>query len=454
MTRFSKLRKLIRITAYVLRFIRNCRLEKSTRRLEPLTVAELNEADHLWIRSSQRTTYSDEIDNLKSKHSRLTLVKQLKLFLDDEGDIRCDERIHNAPVSEDAKFPYLLPPKIPYTGLLVEDAHKRLLHFGVYATTTYLRQKYWITTVRRFVQTIPRKCVVCRKVNGKPYSAPDPPPLPKARVKNSPPFTITGVDFSGALYVRKKNGKESKAYICLFTCAATRTVHLELVPDLSTKTFLQAFRRFCSRKSLPRLMISDNATTYMSAANQLHKLFQSNTVQEELTDKGTEWRFIVKRAPWYGGWWERLVGLTKTAVKKVLGRSYVDSQTLATVVTEIEAILNDRLLTYLNSGEIEFEPLTPSHLLCGSRVTKLPYSEDLELLEKDEYTKEKISRRARHIRSLISNFRERWRLDYLTALREHHRSSGNNQQTIRVGDVVQVHDETNRARWNWLSSKS
>ena len=79
-------------------------------------------------------------------------------------------------------------------------------------------------------------------------------------------------------------------------------------------------------------------------------LVWSKTVQEELTDKGTEWRFIVKRAPWYGGLWERLVGLTKTAVKKVLGRSYVDFQTLATVVTEIEAILNDRPLTYLNSG--------------------------------------------------------------------------------------------------------
>ena len=157
----------------MLRFIRNCRLDKSTRRLEPLTVAELNEADHLWIRGSQRTKHSDEIDNLKSKHSRLTLVKQLKLFLDDEGDIRCGGRIHNAPVSEEAKFPYLLPPKIPYTRLLVEDAHERLLHSGVCATITYLRQKYWIPTVRQYVQTILRKCVVCRKVNGKPYSAPD-----------------------------------------------------------------------------------------------------------------------------------------------------------------------------------------------------------------------------------------------------------------------------------------
>ena len=93
-------------------------------------------------------------------------------------------------------------------------------------------------------------------MNGKPYTTPDPPPLPKVRVEDSRPFTVTGVDFSGALYVREKNGEETKAYICLFTCAATRAVHLELIPDLCTETFLQAFRRFCSRKSLPKLMIS------------------------------------------------------------------------------------------------------------------------------------------------------------------------------------------------------
>ena len=28
---------------------------------------------------------------------------------------------------------------------------------------------------------------------------------------------------------------------------------------------------------------------------------------------GIDWQFIPKRAPWYGGWWERLIGLTKTA---------------------------------------------------------------------------------------------------------------------------------------------
>ena len=81
--------------------------------------------------------------------------------------------------------------------------------------------------------------------------APDPPPLPKARVQDSAPFTVTGVDFTGALHIKQTTGSDMKAYICLFTCAATRAVHLEVVTSLSTESFLQAFRRFTSQKSLP-----------------------------------------------------------------------------------------------------------------------------------------------------------------------------------------------------------
>jgi len=92
------------------------------------------------------------------------------------------------------------------------------------------------------------------------------------------------------------------------TCASTMAVHLEVVTDLSEDTFLQAFRRFASQKSLPKLVISDNASTFMSAAEDLRALFESSIVQEELGRKGVEWKFIQCRAPWYGGYWERFIG--------------------------------------------------------------------------------------------------------------------------------------------------
>ena len=85
----------------------------------------------------------------------------------------------------------------------------------------------------------------------------------------------------------------------------------------------QAFRRFSSRKSLPPVMISNNASTYLAAADELEELFSSESLLVALSRKGVTWRFIPKRAPWFGGFWERLIGLTKASIKKVLGRSYV-----------------------------------------------------------------------------------------------------------------------------------
>ena len=113
------------------------------------------------------------------------------------------------------------------------------------------------------------------------------------------PFTITGVDFTGALYAKQCNGEESKVYIRLFTCATSRLVHLEVVRDLSVPTFLLAFHCFAARRSLPQVMMSDNATTYTSAAEELTELLSSGKIRTVLSQKGIKWKFILKKAPWF-----------------------------------------------------------------------------------------------------------------------------------------------------------
>ena len=60
--------------------------------------------------------------------------------------------------------------------------------------------------------------------------------------------------------------------ICLFTCAFSHTIHLEVVPDLTADSFLQVFRRFAGR-SVPKLLISDNGSTFVAAAEELRTLF-------------------------------------------------------------------------------------------------------------------------------------------------------------------------------------
>ena len=325
-------------------------MKRNHRQYDQLTATEIDIARIQWIKNTQHQVYSAELSNLRCKPSsskRITLVRQLRLFIDSDSLLRCGGRIHNAPLKQLAKFPYLLPPKHTFTALVVYAAHVKLYHSGVGSTVTALRQSYWIPTARQYVKSLLRRCVVCRKYSGKPYVAPDPAPLPKVRMQDVRPFSVTGVDFTGALYVHH-GGEETKVYICLFTCATSRAIHLEVVTDLSTETFLLAFRRFAGRRSTPQLMISDNATTFQAAAEELKTLSSSEEVRAVLNREGVTWRFIPKKAPWFGGFWERLIGLTKSAIKKVLGRTHISLQVLQTIVVEVEALLNDRPLTYVS----------------------------------------------------------------------------------------------------------
>ena len=196
-------------------------------------------------------------------------------------------------------------------------------------------------------------------------------------------------------------------------------------------------------------MISDNGSTYSSAAEELHSLMQLPEVKEELGKRGVSWRFIPKRAPWYGGFWERLIGLTKTAIKKVLGRRHVPLSTLETIIVEIEAILNDRPLTFVPSDLGDPEPLTPAHLLHGRRITCLPHQQiDIDELTDPNYgAAVQLRKRARVQAAVLSDFRKRWCHEYLTSLREYHKASGDNKQCVKKGDVVIVHDDTPRITW-------
>ncbi len=110
-------------------------------------------------------------------------------------------------------------------------------------------------------------------------------------------------------------------------------------------------------------------------------------------------------------------------------------------------MINDRPLTYVTSGTSD-EPdvLTPSHLLYGRRITKLPYEEDVPTNDGPS-DRPSVIRRATHQTMLINNFRDRWRHEYLTALRERHQTTGRNDQAISVGDVVLVHDDIPRLQW-------
>ena len=120
------------------------------------------------------------------------------------------------------------------------------------------------------------KCLVCQTQRVGPSSQ-KMAPLPSERVQFPPPFTHVGIHFAGPLYVQG-NPSPHKSYVCIFTCASSRMVHLELTSDLSTNVFLQAFNAMISRRGLCSTIWSDNTKTFKCADRQIRKLYKSQGV--------------------------------------------------------------------------------------------------------------------------------------------------------------------------------
>ena len=114
---------------------------------------------------------------------------------------------------------------------------------------------------------------MCKKIEGLPHKSVFCPDLPDFRVDDAPPFTHVGIDFAGPLTVSDK--ENAKCYVCLFTCASTRALHLELTETLDVEEFIRAFRRFSARRGLPGTVISDNAKTFKSASKEVRRLLRS-----------------------------------------------------------------------------------------------------------------------------------------------------------------------------------
>ena len=432
---------LFRVTALVLKFVHNVRTR--THHLpatdETAPPSELEQARLLWIK---------EIQSRLQNETGFPLWKsQLGLSLDKFGVWRCGGRLLKSNLPPSAQTPILLDKTHHLTKLIAMDAHRRVMHNGVQDTLAELRASYWIIRGRQFIRKLIHRCTVCRKMEGDHVAGVPPPSLPEYRVCQSRPFQTTGVDFAGPLHVRTSDRQgTSKVWLCLYTCCTTRAVHLDLVPDLSTTTFMRCFRRFTARRGTPSRMISDNAKTFKSAAGTIKDMLKCSEIKGFLSKLDIEWSFNLERAPWCGGIFERMIKSAKRCLKKSIGKNCLTQDELLTLIIEVEAVLNSRPLTYISSEDAT-EPLTPSHLLVGYRILTLP---DPTLPDDSDYTPENLTRRMNHLAKTLGRFWRRWKREYLLELREFHRSreKGGMPHTIQKGEVVTVYDE-NHPRGLW-----
>nr|XP_033323534.1 uncharacterized protein LOC117218909 [Megalopta genalis] len=296
-----------------------------------------------------------------------------------------------------------------------------------------------------------RKCLRC--FEAKPTGPPDylMGNLPRDRLVATRPFENTGVDYCGLLFMKEKrfrNQKRLKVYVAVFICFVTKSVHLELVSDLTTEAFLAALNRLFSRRGRSKNIYSDNATNFIGAKNEIAELLtlvrsrdHDDQVARHLANEGIVWHCSPPRSPHFGGLWEAAVKSFKHHLIRTVGDTLLTYEQLNTYVVQIEGTLNSRPLTPLSSDPNDLQSLTPAHFLIGESFTSLP---------EHDFTTIVTNRLSlwQHIQRIKQHFWTRWHKQYLNELSIRSKWKIGASDVIKMDMLVLLRHETLPAkRW-------
>lgn len=469
-SRCSKWRRLIRLTAYVFRFFAfSCRKNKTLaaifRRwsesfdypaassadeggmridhtLPYLTPFDLRVAEFYWIKRSQREHFPQafsHMDNIQQYHD----LSSHNAFLDHAGVIRAKTRLELSEiVPRSAVFPILLPRHSDIVELFVIHQHESRGHLAKQSVHFLLKRQFRIILGKREVNRILHKCsnIVCNPPIAlrQPFA-----PLPSYRTDVNDVFTVVGSDFFGPFFIRHKcdvkncnHPPKIKAWGVLFTCFYSRAVALEIVEDMTTATFLRAFFTVCNRYGRPKVMFTDNAKTYKAADRELRNLFQSidwEKVGSSAAEQGIEWRWSTEKSPNTNGASERMVRVTKRALKAAFGNALLTSDAARFAFSCAEATINDRPLASTDDDLDASSPITPSLLLLGRLIGTIPNpSRDVD---RNDVGLPAVSRMLLHRKRLQLNFWRKWQKDYLEVFRPA-KPTKTSFPDLKVGQVV------------------
>lgn len=442
-SRCSRWLKLLNVMVYILRFLKKAPINQR------ISADDLNSAEIYVVKVLQSYFFSEDIEKIKNNLVCSPSLKKLCPFLDENGILRVGGRICNSDLSFAQQHPILLSAKHHAIGLIVDHLHIKNFHTGPHLLMSLLRQKFWVLGARNLVRKRFQACNICFRHSPK-FIYPLMGDLPKSRVLESKPFLNTACDYLGPIPVvlqHRRGQKPQKSYVCLFICLATKAVHLEVTLNLSSESFLNAFKRFLSRRGPVKTMLSDNGTNFVGAKNHLNEIYglldsdeYKDRFARELAEHRITWKFNPPGSPHFGGIFESNVKSFKNHFNKIIFNHLLSLDEMVTLTTQIECLLNSRPLCKLNSDPEDCDILTPNHFLKITPLSVIPAL---------DFSNDNINRLTRFqlLDRLMQSFWKRWSLEYLTQLQAREKWSSHSPP-IKPGMLVLMRQE-NAAPLNW-----
>ncbi|XP_070142231.1 uncharacterized protein [Drosophila kikkawai] len=447
----SSYQRCLLVVAWMFRFIHRCRKLTPSQSPSP-TPTELQRALHCIVWNIQTNHFAQEISSVLKGQPIRTNLKNLSLFLqvtDGFQLLKVGGRLELADYPETQRHPVLLPAKDPFVSQFVRRLHLQNYHAGPRTLVGLIRRQFWIVNARDLARQVVRSCIHCRRYRPtleKQLMG----QLPKERITPSRPFSRCGIDFCGPInvYLRIRGKPPTKAYLAVFVCFATKAIHVEVVSDLTTDSFIASLKRFIARRGLPSDIFCDNATNFAGANNKLEALkqflFKKETAESFhhfCRNEFINFHFIPPRAPHFGGIWEAAVKSVKGLLNRTLRDTRLTFEELATAAADVEAILNSRPLTPLSTDPNDLAALTPGHFLVGDALRALPEAPPIDdNLDKLDRWK-KVSAIKHHIWS-------RWSHEYVNELQVR-TTWTKTAPNLAVNDMVIVHED-NLPPQRWL----
>ena len=361
--------------------------------------------------------YQDELCALQGKAGlpKSSSLYDLDPFLDGMGIIRVGGRLKNSLSPYELRHPVALPSKCSLTKTFVRQKHLEAAHQGRTTTANIIRRSgvHIVGNGMKLISSVIFCCVKCKRLRGQPI-AQKMADLPQSRTEPAAPFTYTGMDVFGPFIV-KDGRKENKRYALIFSCMASRAIHLEMLNDMSADCFINSLRCFLAIRGPVSALYSDRGTNFVGARNQFQQCIKeiSDPNIRQLFDKQCQFKFNVPTASHMGGSWERMIRTVRSVFNGVLlerSTSRIDSASFRTLLYECMYIVNSRPLTthqLTSESTMEPLPLTPSNLLTMKETTLLPPPGDFQ--EPDLYSR----KRWRRVQFLTEQFWSRWKVEYL-----------------------------------------